>query len=209
MTGKSSPHSANPFPATLGLRIEPAATGSGIAVQLDVQMRLVPVYIYKTVDTFLSEMTQYVRDALKTGLAGWEVTDARITIFDCGYRGPGTTVADFSRLTALVLMQALERAGTQVCEPMAAVHLELPDEAVSRVLPFLGRLEAQVQAPMSDGALSTFDALVPARVVDQLRRAMPGLTSGEGVLESRFVGHHPAGGATQTRRRSTPTPLTG
>src|SRR5262249_30005028 len=50
VTGKSSPLSTNPFPATLGLRVEPAHVGSGVRFELDVDVRLVPLYIYKTVD---------------------------------------------------------------------------------------------------------------------------------------------------------------
>ena len=45
---------------------------------------------------------------------------------------PRTTAADFRKLTPLVLAQALERAGTVVCEPMARVSLEDPGRADGR-----------------------------------------------------------------------------
>ena len=52
----------------------------------------------------------------------------------CGYSvptvrrrdGTDSTAADFRKLTPLVLMQALERAGTVVCEPTLRVSLECP-----------------------------------------------------------------------------------
>jgi ribosomal protection tetracycline resistance protein len=209
VTGKSSPHSTNPFLATLGLRVEPAPSGSGIQLRLgvDVGIRLVPLYIYKTVEGFVEHMRQYVREALAEGLFGWEVTDAKVTIVECGYRAPGTTAGDFHRLTPLVVMQALERAGTQVCEPMAAVRLELPTDVVSRVLPLLARLGARVQAPMSAGDLYTVEVQLAAGLVATLQQALPGLTGGEGLLEWHFAGYEPITGASPTRRRTTPSPL--
>ena len=56
-------------------------------------------------------MEPYVREALAEGLAGWQVTDCRVTMTDCGYASPGTSAADFRRLTQLVLATALDRAG--------------------------------------------------------------------------------------------------
>ncbi|MBA3778453.1 MAG: TetM/TetW/TetO/TetS family tetracycline resistance ribosomal protection protein [Chloroflexi bacterium] len=208
VTGKSSPHSTNPFPATAGLRIEPAPIGSGIGFRLDVDVRLVPLYIYKRVEAFIEHMGQYAREALQEGLCGWQVTDCTVTMTDCGYRAPETTASHFRKVTRLVLMQALERAGTQVCEPMAAVRLDVPTDAVSRVLPLLARLGARVQAPVPGGELSTIDAVLPVALVHDLQRQLPAVTGGEGVLEFEFGGYQPAAGAPPTRRRRTQNRLT-
>jgi ribosomal protection tetracycline resistance protein len=111
VTGKSSPLSSNPFLATLGLRVEPAATGSGIDFKLDVDVRLLPLYTYKTIPMFEHHMTQYIREALREGLHGWDVTDCLVTLTDCGYRAPGTTAADFRKLTPLVLLAPSTKPG--------------------------------------------------------------------------------------------------
>ena len=89
ITGRSSPLSTNPFMATLALRIEPAPAGSGIEVRTDVEIKLVPLYLFHTVETFQQQLEAYVREALTEGLAGWQVTDCRVTITDCGYRIAG------------------------------------------------------------------------------------------------------------------------
>ena len=205
--GKSSPHSMNPFRATLGLRVERGGVGSGIEVRLDVDVRLVPLYVYKTVEAFVEHMGEYVREALQEGLFGWEVTDAVVTVVDCGYRVGGSTAGDFHRLTPLVLMQALERAGSQVCEPVATVRLELPAHTLSAVLTLLARFGARVQAPRSDGDHSAVEAHLAAALVDDVRRALPGVTGGEGVLESRFAGYQPVTGTPPMRPRTTPNPF--
>jgi ribosomal protection tetracycline resistance protein len=207
VTGKSSPRSSNPFPATVALRIDPAPIGSGINVRLDVDVRLVPLYIYKTVSTFLDQMGTYVREALEEGLCGWQVTDCTVTITDCGYRAPSSTATDFRKVTPLVLMRALARAGTQVCEPMADLRLEVRSDAVSRVLPVLGRLGARVQTPAPQGELRVIEAVVPVTLVHALQRELPALTGGEWVIESGFGGYQPVRGAPPTRHRTTPNPL--
>ena len=106
ITGRSSPLSTNPFKATLALRIEPAPFGSGTAFRAEVEPRLVPLYLFKTPDMFLAQMEAFVHEALEEGLAGWQVTDCRVTMTDCGYASPETSTADFRRLTQLVLATA-------------------------------------------------------------------------------------------------------
>ena len=46
------------------LRVEPGAAGSGIEFRLDVDPQTVPLYVYKTRESFAEHMEQYVRDAL-------------------------------------------------------------------------------------------------------------------------------------------------
>jgi ribosomal protection tetracycline resistance protein len=70
----------NPFYATIGLRVDPADHGSGVGFELDVDPRTVPLYLYKTLDSFREHMDRYVRDPLREGLFGWEVTDCRVTM---------------------------------------------------------------------------------------------------------------------------------
>jgi ribosomal protection tetracycline resistance protein len=198
---------SNPFLATVGLRIEPAPADSGIDFRLDVRTRSVPLYVYKTVQSFTEIMAQTVRRTLEEGLFGWRVTDCTVTMTDSGYASPGSTAADFRKLTPLVLMSALEQAGTQVCEPIVRVSLELPTDAMGSVLSVLAGLGAVVQVPSLRGKLPTIETVLPAARVRDLQRRLPALTGGEGVLETAFAGYEPVGGEAPTRRRTAPNAL--
>jgi ribosomal protection tetracycline resistance protein len=209
---------ANPFSATVGLRVEPAVPGSGVDLRLDVDHRFIPLHIFKTAESFGEAMTQYVRETLLEGRFGWQVTDCAVTLTDCGYYASdgmgkpsgGTTrtvAADFRKLTPMVLMQALERAGTVVCEPVLRARLELPAAAIGSALAVLARLGGVAQAPSLEGELATIDALLPAAWAPDLQRELPALTAGEGVLETAFGGYQPVSGAPPTRRRRTANPL--
>ena len=199
VTGKSSPFSTNPFPATLGLRVDAAPPDSGIAFRLEIDVRLVPMYIYKTVGTFSEHMEEYVLDSLQRGLSGWQVIDCTVTLTDCGYRAPGTTAGDFRKLTPLVLRRALEQSGTVVCEPFTRVTLELPTDTIGAVLPVLSRLGAAIEAQSADTESASIETLLPATRVQNLQRQLPGLTGGEGVLDSTFAGYRPVNGEQPAR----------
>ncbi len=208
----------HPFSATVGLRVEPGPTGSGIEFRLDVHARHVPIYIYKTTGSFTEAMTQYVRDTFLEGLHGWEVTDCVVTMNECNYyigdgpkkqvlSTPRTTAADFRKLTPLVLMHALKRAGTVVCEPMARVTLEIPMATMGAVLSALAQLGAAVDTPLVRGELCVLKTLLPSAQVHGLQQQLPGLTSGEGVLESAFGGYQPVHGYIPIRSRTDNNPL--
>jgi ribosomal protection tetracycline resistance protein len=207
---------SNPFRATIGLRVEPAASDSGVEFRLDVDPRTIPLYVYKTAQGFRDRMDEYVRAALREGLFGWSVTDCVVTMTECVYsvpdgppsrRGALSTAADFRKLTPIVLMQALDRAGTVVCEPVLRVSVEVPMGAIGALVPALVRLGAAVETPSPHGELSTIQAVLPAASVHGLELELRGLASGEGSLESRFAGYEPVSGDQPTRRRTTPNPL--
>jgi ribosomal protection tetracycline resistance protein len=190
ISGKSSPDSENPYAATLGLRLEPAAVGTGIDVRLDVDVQLVPMYVFNTVTSFREHMAAYVRAALAEGLFGWPVTDCVVTVFDSGYFRTGSTAGDFRKLTSLVLAKALERAGTIVCEPMTAVRIDAPSASGSGIVHVLLTTGSRILGQFSAADRTTITALVQAARVHEVQNRLPGLTGGEGVLEASFGGYH-------------------
>jgi ribosomal protection tetracycline resistance protein len=156
-------------------------------------------------------MREYVHQTFRQGLYGWAVTDCVVTMTKCVYsvpdgppsrRGPLSTAADFRKLTPLVLMQALERAGAAVCEPIVRASLEVPISTIGAVMAALGRLGAAVETPSLQGKLSLIETVLPATRAHDLQRQLPGLTHGEGVLDSTFAGYEPVSGAPPTRRGS-------
>jgi ribosomal protection tetracycline resistance protein len=207
----------HPYSATIGLRIEPGRPGSGVAFRLDFDPRRIPIYIYKTAGSFTEAMAQYVRDTLAQGLSGWEVTDCGVVMNECDYYigdgphkqvlpTPRTTAADFRKLTPLVLMAAVRQAGTVVCEPMARVHLELPPARLGAVLSALARIGASMELPASIAGQSVIEALLPSAQVHLVQQQLPGLTGGEGVLESSFGGYEPVRGSGPVRSASPASP---
>ena len=200
----------HPYSATVGLHVQPGPAGSGLRFRLDVDPRLVPLYIYKTTGHFSDAMTQYIRHSMERGFYGWQVTDCVVTMTKCGYYvgdgpakrllpTPKTTAADFRKLTPLVLTEALRQAGTVVCQPMARVRLELPAPSLGDVQSALARLGAATQMPQLDAEQAVVTALLPSAQVRGLQEQLPGLTGGEGVADVSFGGYQPVHGSFPTR----------
>jgi ribosomal protection tetracycline resistance protein len=208
--------SDNPFRAGVRLRVEPAPPGTGIDFRLDVDFRTMPLHLYRNVEEFRAGMAGYVEHTLREGLYGWPVRDCVVTMTDSDYavadgqslfrRGPDSTQADFKKLTPMVLMQALDRARTRVCEPVARVRLDVPATTLGAVLGTLSRLGATVYGQAVHGDEVVVEVTLTAADAQELQRRLPAVTAGEGVLESTLDGYQPVRGAPPRRRRTTADP---
>jgi ribosomal protection tetracycline resistance protein len=190
----------NPFRATVGLRVESVAVGSGLEFRLEVELGSLPLAFFRAVE-------ETVRDTLRQGLYGWQVLDCAVTMTHSGYWSPTSTAGDFRLLTPLVLMCALQEARTVVCEPIHRFSIDAPTGTIGQVLSALARLDAVPQAPTVRGSSSTIAGDIAAARVHELRLELPALTGGEGVLESEFGRYEPVNGMFPTRPRSDSNPL--
>ena len=204
---------SNPFLATVGLRVEPASAGSGAEFRLDSA-------VHGTMPAaFFAAVEETVKETLRQGLHGWKVTDCTVTLTHTGYaprqshshqrfnKSMSSTGADFRGLTPLVLMETLKRAGTTVCEPIHRVRLEIPADTFGAVASALARLRAVPQTQEMPGSPYTLEGEIPAARVHELQQRLPGLTRGEGVLESKFDSYQPVRGEIPARPRSDHNPL--
>ncbi|MEU4389966.1 translation factor GTPase family protein [Kribbella sp. NPDC023855] len=202
----------NPFLATVGLRVEPAPVNSGVSFRLEVELGSMPYAFIKAVE-------ETVRETLRQGVYGWEIPDASVVMTHSGYsarqshahavfdKSMSSTAGDFRNLTPLVLMTALQEAGTTVYEPMHRFRLEIPTDTVRGVLAALTRLRAIPQVPALGAETSVLEGEIPAAAVYQLEQQLPGLSRGEGVLESAFERYQPVTGPIPTRPRTDNDPL--
>ncbi|MEU4606214.1 translation factor GTPase family protein [Kribbella sp. NPDC023972] len=202
----------NPFLATIGLRVEPAPVNAGVSFELEVELGSMPYAFIKAVE-------ETVRETLQQGIHGWEIPDARVVMTHSGYsarqshahavfdKSMSSTAGDFRFLTPLVLITALQRAGTTVHEPMHRFQLEIPTDTTRAVLAALARLRAIPQVPALAAETSILEGEIPAAAVYQLEQQLPALTRGEGVLESAFERYQPVTGPVPSRPRTDHDPL--
>ncbi|MGA8116052.1 MAG: translation factor GTPase family protein [Actinocatenispora sp.] len=202
----------NPFLGTVGLRVEPAAVGSGVRYRLGIEPGSLPL-------AFRAAIEDTVTTTLGQGLDGWQVTDCTVTLERSGYwarqsHSHGTfdasmssTAGDFRGLTPLVLMTALREAGTVVCEPMHRFRLDAPADTLGSIFPALVALRAVPRTHTVRGTTCVLEGDIPAARVHALEQQLPALTRGEGVLDCAFDHHRPVSGAAPTRARSDHNPL--
>jgi ribosomal protection tetracycline resistance protein len=188
----------NPFYATIGFRVEPAAPGTGIRHVRE--LGSLPLAFYRAIEETLYE-------TLAQGLSGWEVTDCVVTLTEAGFWAPVSTAADFRKLTPLVLMRALHDAGTGVYEPIEALEIEMPEDTFGAVCGALVSARATIRNAFRDGASQRIICEVPTAELRSLEQQLPRLTRGDGGWTSSFAGHIPVVGEAPARERIGPNPL--
>jgi ribosomal protection tetracycline resistance protein len=188
-----------PFLAGIGLRVEPAPARSGVAFRYEIELGSLPA-------AFMKAIAETVPEALRHGRHGWEVTDCVVTLTHSQYaprqshahqgfsKAMSSIGSDFRLLTPVVLMAALRRAGTVVCEPIHRYQLEIPADVLPVMVPTLARLEAPPLEQTTKGSALVLGGRVRAALVHALHAQVPGLTRGEGVLESTFDSYAPVRG---------------
>lgn len=191
---------SNPFYAGIGLRVEPEDSSAGIRVALEVELGALPL-------SFHVALAEAVRDCLSQGLAGWQVTDCLVTITHTAYDSVMSAAGDFRRLLPLVLMRALARAGTEVCEPLSEISLEIPLSAFSAVIGMLGRAGAKTTSTEIAAERCQITAVLPAASAICVTQGLADLTAGDGTSTSHPAGYRPVVKVPPPRPRTDGNPL--
>lgn len=190
----------NYFWATVGLRVEPGAEGSGLTFGLTVELGSLPLSFHRAIE-------ETVQETLRRGIYGWEVIDCRVTLTRSGFASPVSAAGDFRNATPLVLAAALEQARTQVYEPVHRFELSAPTSTMGRVGAALSAAWAIPEDHQARGQTVVVRGTVPAGEVHRLSRDLPELTRGEGLLVTEFGGYRPVSGPPPVRPRSGADPF--
>jgi ribosomal protection tetracycline resistance protein len=203
---------SNPFRAGVGLRVEPGPIDSGVEFRLEIEPGSLPVPFRKAVE-------ETVRETLRQGIYGWQVADCTVAMTHSGYIPPqgkrgqafdasiSSTAGDFRNLTPLVLMSAVQEAGTSVYEPMHRFRLEIPEDTLAATLPVLAGLRAAPRTQELLGSSYVLHGEIAAARVNDLQQRLPALTRGEGVLECTFSHYRRMDGTVPSRERTDHNPL--
>ena len=190
----------NPFYATVGFRVEPGSTGSGINYKLEVKLGSLPLSFHRAIE-------ETVLETLKQGIYGWEVTDIAVILTHTGYASPITTAGDFRKLVPLVLMDALSQAGTAVYEPLNQFELSAPAPAISKAMFRLSALKAVFEKPILRGDTFLLTGTLPVATTEEFKRSLHSFTQGEGVFLTKPSGFRKIENAFPTRKRADYNPL--
>ncbi|WP_328318634.1 translation factor GTPase family protein [Streptomyces sp. NBC_00388] len=193
-------HGPNDFLATVGLRVDAAPHGAGVTFVREVELGSLPRAFHRAIE-------ESALRTLQQGLSGWEVTDCTVTLTATGYVAPLTVAAHFRHLTPLVLMRALDRAGSRVFEPCLAVEAEIPEDSLNAVVGALVPLGAEITGSTGAGRSWRVTAELPVRRVQEFRKVLPGLTRGEGAMWSGPGQDRRVRGRVPVRRRTDGNPL--
>ena len=119
--------------AHVKLRAAPGEPGSGYVFSNDIISGAVP-------DRFIETIRDSIQNALGRGvLAGYPVTDIRVSLRDGSYHQDGCSNEAFAAAASMALIDALRKATPQLVEPMMRIQIAAPPEYFEEVLRCLGR----------------------------------------------------------------------
>jgi Elongation factor G, domain IV/Elongation Factor G, domain III/Elongation factor G C-terminus/Clp amino terminal domain, pathogenicity island component len=127
---------------------------------------------------------QGVRDALSGGvLAGHELVNVRVTLFDGSYHDFDSNPVAFSIAGAMAAREAARKASPVLLEPMMAIEVAMPEELLASTLEEIRSRRGRVESIGRRVHLQSVQAIVP--LAETLGPDRP-------VWSMRFAGYEPA-----------------
>jgi len=187
--------------AILRFLIEPLPRGSGLVYESRVRGE-------QLADSYQNEVARRVPEALRQGLAGWEVTDLKVTLIEGEHHVWHTHPLDFVIATPMGLMDGLARTGTRLLEPLLRFRLSVPEEFAGKLMNELMLMRASFDTPELTGERMEIEGLLPVADSLEFPARLGSMTKGRGVLSAVFAGYQEAPeGVDAKRKRSGVNPL--
>lgn len=178
--------------AWLHMRVEPGEPGSGVTyIPLDRHDELYP--------QFEAEVRRTALETLEQGLRGWQVTDVRVSLLGGAFDSISTTVGNFTAATPIVLMAALEQAGTRLLEPLYQFTVSVPDYAAGRVTADLGQRRAVIGEITGEADRIIITGRLPVAEALDLPAKLSGMSGGRGIATMQPGGYQAAPPGTTAR----------
>jgi len=163
-----------PLPRGEGLRFESRIAGGAIPRE------------------FIPAVEHGLRRAAQSGLRGHPVVDIEVVLLDGAFHERDSSALSFELVAAAALREALVRAGSVLLEPLMAVEVLTPPEALGDVIGDLNRRHGRVRAQSQRGQTMVVDAQVPLARMFGYIGALRALSSGRAQYSMHFDEYAPA-----------------
>jgi elongation factor G len=164
------------------VEVRPLARGEGFQFDEKVHGGTVPKNYFPAIETGC-------RDGLGRGPLGFPVVDVAVTLLDGSYHSVDSSDMAFRLAARLAMAEALPKARPVLLEPILAVEIHVPSEAMSRASQIVSSRRGQILG--FDGrsgweSWDTISALIPEAEMGDLIVELRSATAGVGTYECRF-----------------------
>lgn len=164
------------------LEVGPRGRGEGFAFAERVHGGSVPKQYFSSVEIGC-------RDALARGPLGFPVVDVEAVLIDGSYHTVDSSDMAFRTAARLGMIDALNKADPVLLEPILAVSIYVPSEAMSRATSIVSARRGQIigfgQRPGWEG-WDKLETAIPEAEMGNLIVELRSATSGAGFYEARF-----------------------
>lgn len=168
--------------ADVAVTIAPLPRGEGFAFGDTITGGVVPKQWIPSVETG-------AKAALVSGPLGFPVVDVSVTLTDGGYHAVDSSDAAFQAAGRAAVAEALAKAGSVLLEPILAVEVVVPSEAMSKATQILTQRRGQIQGFSQRPGFEGWDvvsALVPEAEMDGMIVELRSASAGVASFRARF-----------------------
>ncbi len=154
------------------VEIEPKGRGEGFEFVNQIKGGAIP-------SEYIPAVEKGIREKLEKGvLAGYELTDIKVTLYDGTYHEVDSSEMAFKIAGSMAVEQAARKANLVLLEPVMKIEVSTPEEYVGDVIGDLSSRRAQIQGTEDRGIVSVVNAIGPLAEMRGYVTAVRSLTKG-------------------------------
>jgi elongation factor G len=162
------------------IKIEPLERGKGFEFVDKIKGGIIP-------KEFIPAVEKGVKEAMEKGvLAGWPLTDLRVTLFDGSFHEVDSSELAFKIAGSIALFEAAKKANPILLEPIMKLEITIPPEYLGVVIGDLASKRGKVEETFDRKGLKVIRAEVPLRELFGYATTLRSLTKGRGTFIMEF-----------------------
>lgn len=164
------------------LRVEPLERGAGVEFANEIFGGAIP-------SRYIPSVEKGVREALTQGyLAGYSLTDLKVTVFDGSYHPVDSSDIAFKIAAAMAIKVNAEKGRVVLLEPINEVEVYVPETFMGDVIGDLNGRRGKIMGMEAVGKIQKVKALVPEAEMYKYSTSLRSMTQGRGHFTMKF--HH-------------------
>jgi len=160
--------------------VEPLRRGEGLKLVDDTRSGVIP-------REFIPSVIKGAKEALETGImAGFPVTDVKVTIIDGSYHEVDSSSIAFKIAGSLAFKDAMSKANPILLEPIMSLEVIAPDEYLGDIVGGINARRGKIEEMDMRKGSRVLKALVPLEEMFGYATTLRTLTQGRGVFSMEF-----------------------
>jgi elongation factor G len=119
-------------------------------------------------------------------LAGYEVVDIKVTIFDGSYHAVDSDEHSFKMAGTMAFKKGILEAKPVLLEPINEIEVIVPEEYMGDVMGDLSGRRGKIQGMESEDYFQKIKALVPMSEIHRYSTILRSMTQGRGIFRTKF-----------------------
>jgi elongation factor G len=167
-------------------KMEPGERGSGIVFEDKIRGGTIP-------REFIPAVEKGTREAAESGvLAGYPVTDLKVTLFDGSFHEVDSNEMAFKVAASMAFKEGVHKGGPVLLEPMMKVEVVVPEEYLGDIMGQLNSRRGSIQGiEVRPGNAQAVRSMVPLAEMFGYATQLRSATQGRGVFSMEFDHYAP------------------